>query len=158
MGAGICAVLVVASPLQILHPRYVLDQPGLMNIDTIATLFGLTIVTGCLKDFGAITWAMRLLKKRCASPRALMARVIALTTLLSALVTNDACTCVLSLLPRTFIGPGTLLRLATCPWRLRGRARLGNSRSTRYGRVCALSDWVAARMLGGMWLVTAGSS
>eukprot|EP01043_Picozoa_sp_COSAG02_P073020 COSAG02_NODE_14017_length_1321_cov_1.131751_1_plen_356_part_10 len=89
-------MLVVASPLQILHPNYVLDQPGLMNIDTIATLFGLTIVTGCLKDHGAITWAMRMLKRRCSSPSALVGRVIMLTTFLSALVTNDACVLILT--------------------------------------------------------------
>ena len=96
MGPAICAVLMVASPLHILRPAYVLDQPGLMNIDTIATLFGLTIVTGCLQDFGAITWSMRLLKRECSSPRALMGRVMVLTTVLSALVTNDACVLILT--------------------------------------------------------------
>jgi Na+/H+ antiporter NhaD/arsenite permease-like protein len=96
MGPAICAVIMVISPFHILRPAYVLDQPGLMNIDTVATLFGLTIVTGCLKDFGAIGWSMRLLKRECSSPRALMGRVMVLTTVLSALVTNDACVLILT--------------------------------------------------------------
>ena len=72
MGCGVCAVFMVASPLHILRPQYVLDQPGLFDVNTIATLFGLTIATGCLKDHGVITWFMRALKKNCSSPRNLM--------------------------------------------------------------------------------------
>lgn len=88
MGAGAMACVMVAT--QILSPAYALNQVGIVDVDTIATLFGLTVITGYLKEFGIIDASMRMLEKECSSPLLLLWRVMFLTTMLAALVTNDA--------------------------------------------------------------------
>ena len=87
MGAGICAVGVVITGCL---PFDTLNDPGIVDMNTIATLFGLTIVTGYLDDFGAVDACMYLMQRRCGSGRQLLFRITVLTTVLSACVTNDA--------------------------------------------------------------------
>ena len=93
MGAGICAVGVVITGCL---PFDTLNDPGIVDMNTIATLFGLTIVTGYLDDFGAVDACMYLMQRRCGSGRQLLFRITVLTTVLSACVTNDAAVIILT--------------------------------------------------------------
>ena len=71
-------------------PSQVLDLRGVVDLSTLATLFGLTIVTGMLSEVGLMERGAALLQHKCDSPWSLLLRVVAVTTISSALFTNDA--------------------------------------------------------------------
>lgn len=88
MGTFICAVLMVLlGPLQ---AGYVLEEPGLVSIGTITTLFGMTVLAGGLKDSKIIVKMIRCVELRATSPCKLVMATITLTTFTSAFLTNDA--------------------------------------------------------------------
>jgi len=95
MGAGVCAVFVVVF-VEISPPEAVLAQPSVVDMNTIAVLFGLTIISGYLAEFGIINICMTALQHKCSNNYELLWRVSLLTTLLSATVTNDAAVIILT--------------------------------------------------------------
>ena len=94
IGAGLCAVLTVV--LTVLTPEFALNQPGVVDVNTIATLLGLTIITGVARETGVLALLVRALQHKCAGPRWLLVRTVAVTAATAALLTNDAAVLVLT--------------------------------------------------------------
>ena len=87
MGAMFGAVAVVVTGSLSVNS---LGYAGVIDLNTIATLFGLTILCGYLSKFGLTDLLVFLLSKKGLSPKLLLLRVCGVTMVLSAFVTNDA--------------------------------------------------------------------
>ena len=90
MGASACAVFMVGAESGFLPAATILDLTGVIDVTTLATLFGLTIMTGFLDEVGLLQRLSDLLSRKCASPMQLLLRVVVVTSVTSALFTNDA--------------------------------------------------------------------
>jgi len=95
MGVGFCATVTVVF-VEIAPPEMLMNLPSVIDMNTLGVLFGLTIISGYMMEFGMIDSLIVLMKFKCNSAFDLLFRSMIMSTMISATLTNDAAVIILT--------------------------------------------------------------
>ena len=87
--AVLIILLVALIALQLIHPQPLRSLAGMIDRETMLTLFGLLVLTKVIEQTGAMDWAAHRLLRRVHTERGLALALVVFAALLSTVLTND---------------------------------------------------------------------
>ena len=110
LGAALCAILMVTvlAPEEAtwhLAPNFVLNQPGVVDMNMVVNIASLGVIRGVLTETGLLARLVLLLQYRCKSACSLLVRTCVLGAVCAALLTNDATVLILTAPVLEMAGP-----------------------------------------------------